>query len=227
MRVVLAGLVLVAIAASAGPVRAERDPENSAKQIVLAPESARPAWAWLQRVTKANDPFVDTKSRFFFARASTRVTPQSDHFASAGSGQWPAPEYATKFRFTVGSDRWGIVADPQRHLVFYGEACCSFSRQVLAAYDGPLPAGVAQHDLSATVPASGIRIGDTSATVFHALGAPVRRLTAPHSTRWAAAYSRPYDANRKFSPASNNCVEERTAVFEHDRLVAYEIYDGC
>jgi hypothetical protein len=217
-------LVCIFLGAAA---RAEHDPRiGPFHNVVLFPNSAVPVWRWLDRETRPNDPYVDAQSRFFFARPSTRVTSQSDRFLNFTRG-WMPPPGGTDFRFSVGSDRWSVRVDAQRHLVFYMESCCSYGRKVLATYVHAPPPRTAHADLSSVVPASGTRIGDSSRRVFALLGAPARRLTSPKSRRWAVAYSRPLKPHAKLGDRGSTCVQERTAVFAGDRLVAYEIYDGC
>jgi len=222
----IAAILLVCVFVG-GAARAERDPRNGPfHNVVLFPDSAAPVWRWLDRETRPNDPYVNTESRFFFARSSTRVTSQSDRFLSFPRG-WLPPPGGTDFRFSVGSDRWSVRADVERHLVFYAESCCSFGRRVLATYAHAPPPGTARADLGDVVPASGIRIGDSSQRVFALLGVPARRLASPKSRRWAVAYSRPLSLRAKPGDRGYGCVQERTAVFAADRLVAYEIDDGC
>ncbi|HEY0615710.1 MAG TPA: hypothetical protein VGC96_13745 [Candidatus Elarobacter sp.] len=189
---------------------------------MLYPATAQPAWAWLRRATAPNDPFITRRSRWFSARSTTRKTTVTDRFSGVANGSlWEMPQRSTSFAFSVGHDAWHLVADPRRHLVFYGESCCSFGRKVLATYLERPPRGVALGDLSSIVTRSGVAIGDSPQRVFRLLGAPARRLTSGSSARWAVAYSRPRP------PWTSSCVEERTVVFERNRVAAYEISDGC
>ena len=224
----IAALFAALVSASPG-VRAEPEVANASKHIILFPASAQPVWNWLKRVTAPNDPFVPHRSRWLFERTSTRVTRAPDDIAGT-SDLWDATPAltTTRFEFTVGKDTWHVVADPRRKVVLYAEGCCSYSRVVLAAYDVAPPAGLAHTDLGGNVPRSGVRLGDSPNRVFALLGTPVRRLTSAKTTRWAVAYSRPFRGfpERPYDP-KGSCVEERTLVFEHDRLVGYEIYSGC
>ena len=221
---------LLAVLASAPPcARAERDVADPSHHIVLYPASAQPVWNWLKQVTAPNDPFIPHQSRWIFERTSTRTTRVSDQIKGFSDLWQPSSTLsATHFGFTVGSDKWSAVADPRRKVVLYKESCCSYFRIVLATYDLAPPVGLAHANLGAYVPRSGVRLGDSPNRVFALLGAPVSRLTSPKTTRWAVAYSRPFSGpHMTYDPKSTNCVEERTLVFEHDRLVGYEIYSGC
>ncbi|HEY4441709.1 MAG TPA: hypothetical protein VGN14_14715, partial [Candidatus Elarobacter sp.] len=173
---------------------------------------------WLRDGTRANDPFFHHPDLYDHDRAAARVVTRREAFP----GGWNAPVPATDFGFTVGKDDWHVQADPRHHLVFYREGCCSYKREVLTRIDATPPAGVASGDLRRMVPASGVRIGDAADVVYRKLGRPARLLRSPLTRRWAAAYVRPLSIQ-----GGASCIEQGTAVFEGERLIAYELWRGC
>lgn len=224
-RVIVCAVLVIGAAFAPTFARAERSPEDRAAKIVLLPESGRPVWNWLLRVTAPNDPFVSRTAAASYQRA---WPPQVlygylfDPFVS------PAPPlHAARFGFTVGSDRWWVVADRKRHLVYYGESCCSYARAVVTTYDTPPPRDVPEVDLWG--PAIPAQLGDAPTQVYAALGEPLRRWTSAKTSRWAAAYAHPWwsdEMERRGNPG-NPCAYDITAIFARERLVGYEVWRGC
>jgi hypothetical protein len=216
--------VLILMTAAAQGVSAEPEIRNPRYNIVLAPSSAAPIWDWLRKGTRANDPFEQQADRDVRDPGSVRIVSRIEEFPTRRA----YPKHATTFAFTAGKNWWAVQYDPKRHLAFYSEGCCSYHREVLAKIGTP-PAGVVHADLGRMIPTSGIRIGDSAAAVFAKLGTPARRLRSPATTRWAAAYARPFwsSPQEKRLRPKFGCVEQGTAVFSGGRLVAYELWYGC
>jgi hypothetical protein len=220
-RISILAIVLILAAISAARAISEKDYEHA---YPFFPESMRPAMEWVNRETRPDEPFLGLMFRSFRAPATTNRTAVRDALVGYDGPRGPfggtgGPGDGATYGFAVGKDTWRVVYDPVHRLVFYGESCCAFGRDVLVRVRTAAPRSVPRRDLSAMRTARGILLGMTVAQVEVREGSAPRTLGPTVDGRAALAYWSSLDGK--------TCVEERTFVFRRDRLEAVHVVRGC
>jgi hypothetical protein len=123
-------------------------------------------------------------------------------------------------RFVSGSLKGTLIDDRRHRLTFYGGGCCAYGTIVLSSGISPPPVRVMEADLRSVKTDTGLRLGDSPASVTAVYGAaPLRQdLAQPNVV---------YLLYRTTTPPHGPCVQDQTFGFTGGRLSYIEIWSGC
>jgi hypothetical protein len=122
-----------------------------------------------------------------------------------------------------GPPKGHVVYDPEHHIVYFDEGCCSLHAVVIAITGKPPPRKIATRSLNGLRTATGIRLGDGPAHVRSIYGpAKFRPVTAA-----GAAVTLSYIRTLTFNKPNGPCEQLTTFRFEHERLVGMSFEEAC
>jgi hypothetical protein len=120
-----------------------------------------------------------------------------------------------------GPPRGSAVYDRRHAVAFYGEGCCSYFSVVLAARVAPPPVTVKDRNLTGVATDSGLRLGDSPASVIRVYGsAPLQPVPGlPDQQMLLYENATP--------PKPGPCAQQQTFGFTRGMLSFIGMYDGC
>jgi hypothetical protein len=123
-----------------------------------------------------------------------------------------------------GPPKGHVVYDPEHHIAYYDEGCCSLHEVVIALTGKPPPRKIAMRSLSGLRTTTGIALGDGPSHVQSIYGpAKLRHVTsAGNVPRATLFYGRVITASNHAS-----CKEVTTFLFERERLIGMSFEEAC
>jgi len=124
-----------------------------------------------------------------------------------------------------GPPKGHVVYDPDHHIAYYDEGCCSWHRVVVATTAEPPPRKIAMRSLGGLKTTRGIRLGDSPAHIRSIYGPAKLKHATAAGTEAAATLS--YLRTITFKEPYTPCKELTTFLFERERLIGMSFDEGC